>query len=324
MTKRPREEDFKTDIQFVKGLLDTNVMTLRPEKNTTFIAAKDDRVIDVWRGLIRHNFLSVPVLAKKKEKYFGFIDMADIVSYFTKFYGEKALKQSKSFKELVDGDIHFREMTVEKMMIHPLSHKNPFIPVKNNYSLYFAAELLAKEPHMHRVPIVNSDGVLVNLLTQSHFTEYIYNHLKNIGTKKDKPVELMKDVFKQVLTIHETELAIDAFNKMSKYNVYGLAVVDQKGVLTGAISVRDLKLIVNDEKMFAKLMGPVSEFIKKLNEEFKDRPKTVVSVTKDDKLEKVIQLLHQHKLHRLFITNEKHFVTGVIGIKEVISEVLFD
>lgn len=324
MTKRPREEEFKTDIQFIKLLIDTNVMTLRPEKNTTFIAAKDDKVIDVWKGLIRHNFLSVPVLQKKKEKYFGFIDMSDIVSYFTKFYGEKTFKTVKNFKELVDTDNSFKEMTVEKMMIHPLSLKNPFIPVKRNYSLYYAAELLARESHMHRVPIVDSDGILVNLLTQSHFLDFIFANLSKIGTKKDKPVDLMKDVFKEVQTIHETELAIDAFNKMSKYNLYGLAVIDQKGVLTGAISVRDLKLIVNDEKMFSKLLGPVSEFIKKLNEEYKDRPKSVISVTKQDKLEKVVQLLHQHKLHRVFITNEKHFVTGVVGVKEIISEVLFD
>jgi len=135
----------------------------------------------------------------------------------------------------------------------------------------------------------------------------------------------MKNVFKHVITIHEGDMAIDAFNKMSKYNLNGVAVVDKSGVLTGSLSVRDLKLVVNDDKMFARLLGPVSEFMKKLQEEhYKDRPKHVISVTKDDKLEKVVQILHNNKLHRLFITNEKHFVVGCVGVKEVIQEILFD
>jgi hypothetical protein len=44
--KRYRTEDFSTSETFLKELIHTNIMHLRPEQNTTYIADKDDKIID--------------------------------------------------------------------------------------------------------------------------------------------------------------------------------------------------------------------------------------------------------------------------------------
>jgi hypothetical protein len=44
--KRYRSEDYSTSDSFLKQLIHTNIMHLRPEQNTTYIADKDDKIID--------------------------------------------------------------------------------------------------------------------------------------------------------------------------------------------------------------------------------------------------------------------------------------
>jgi len=51
--------------------------------------------VDVWKGLVRHHFLSVPVLQKKGNKYYGFLDIADIVNYVVDSFGKTTLESSE-------------------------------------------------------------------------------------------------------------------------------------------------------------------------------------------------------------------------------------
>jgi CBS domain containing-hemolysin-like protein len=71
----------RTSAEFLAALVYTRAEQLRVPENKVFIAERTDKIVDVFRGLVRHNFLSVPVLQKTKHKWFGFLDLADIVLY---------------------------------------------------------------------------------------------------------------------------------------------------------------------------------------------------------------------------------------------------
>ena len=58
------------------------------------------------------------------------------------------------------------QLLVKDLMQHPLTRRNPFHPVPRGYSLLFALELLAREEDLHRVPVVDSERKLINLITQ--------------------------------------------------------------------------------------------------------------------------------------------------------------
>jgi hypothetical protein len=58
--------------------------------------------MDVFRGMIRNNILSVPVLQKTKRKWYGFIDMADIVSYVVELFGAARLQSSEDYWALFE------------------------------------------------------------------------------------------------------------------------------------------------------------------------------------------------------------------------------
>lgn len=59
-------------------------------------------------------------------------------------------------------------------MQHPLTRRNPFHPVTRGYSLLFALELLAREEDLHRVPVVDSERKLINLITQVAMELFFY------------------------------------------------------------------------------------------------------------------------------------------------------
>jgi len=136
---------YKVDPRFFEALVYTKVEQLRVPGNTVFIAERTDRVVDVFKGLVRYNFLSVPILQKTGRKYYGFLDMADIVHYVVESFGAGKLEATQDFWQLIDKEEEFREKTVKDVMKYPVAFRNRFHPVQNGYSLLAALEILARE-----------------------------------------------------------------------------------------------------------------------------------------------------------------------------------
>jgi 5'-AMP-activated protein kinase, regulatory gamma subunit len=283
---------------------------------------RTEKVIAVWKALSKHGFLSCPVLQQNKHKYYGVIELSDIVNHFVRTWGELELKNTSNFIKLAETDEAFNKLTVDDLMTYPVSKKNPFHPVEENFSLLHAAELLARTENLHRIPVVDKEGQLMNMLTQSQFIQFISKNLSSLGTKKNKPISEFTNSLKKVEIVEESQKSMFAFNKMSKSGITGVGVVNSKGELSGVLSVRDLKIVANDEKIFLKLFLSVEDFIKCIHSE--NRPKKVISVTVKDTLETVVKLLSENKIHRVFVVDEKKKPIGVVSLKDVLYEILFD
>jgi len=284
-------------------------------------------VVDVWRGLVQHNFLSVPVLQKTKNKWYGFIDMYDIVKFVVEFFGETdALKNSEDWFKLASESEEFKKKTVNDVMKYPLTRRNPFFPIHRGYSLFAAVEAMARESGLHRVPIVDDDRHLVTVVTQSQLVQILHKNLDLLGEKKDKPVNMMEKYFEDVYCIQEEAVALDAFKMMVEKNVSGLAVIDKEGKLTAAISMKDLKAMSPDARLFWRLYQTVHNFLLKVrkenNETSGDRPRTIVTVKPTDTLDTVVKKLAEHKIHRVFIVDDHKKPLGVISLKDVMKEII--
>jgi CBS-domain-containing membrane protein len=328
MAKRQKLEEgssvsFTTSQAFLHELIHTKAEALIPPDGRIFIAQRSDKVIDVWKGLIAHNFLSVPVLQKTGSKYYGLLDLADIVLFVVKTFGSK-LNVDKNFWEMDISQEHFfQSRTVKDIMTYPLSRRNPFHPISKGYSLFSAVEALARQKGLHRVPVVDSNRQLANILTQSQVLDFVAEHLNILGSIKDLPAREM--LSPDVLTIGEDELALGAFHKMVEHNISGLAVVDNQGKIVESISVRDLKAIQYDGRMFWRLNQKVKDFlmkIKKDREEKKKRPKDLVVGKLDEPLEQIIAKLHGNRVHRLFVVNEQSKPVGVISLKDILLQII--
>jgi len=312
-----------TSPEFLVSLLHTKADALRPPHNTVFVAERTDKIVDVFKGLVKHNFLSVPVLQKTGRKWYGFLDMGDIVSYVCNTFGSAQLSSTQDFWALFNKEESFRHVTVKDVMKSPLTRRNPFHPIKGGYSLLYAVEALAKERNLYRVAVIDDDRQLLNLITDSQVLTFLHENIEKIGPKVDKTVADMH-VLKEVVHIKESQPALDAFNLMVKEAISGVAVVDDRGHLVGNLSVRDLKVMAPDGGLFWRLYGTAKSFLEKLHAEYagSGRPATVQTCTMNDTLKNVITKLAANRIHRLFVVDEKNMPIGVISLRDVLMEVL--
>lgn len=102
-------------------------------------------------------------------------------------------------------------------------------------------ELLAKH-NVHRVPVIDHQGRVTNLITQSALVAYLAAHLDKLGNIREQTVGALTLGHKSVVTASVNLRAIDAFKIMTQHGVSGVAVVDEEGNLIGNISVRDIRV----------------------------------------------------------------------------------
>jgi len=320
MTSSP----FETGVDILKLLLKTKCEFVTPPNNVVFVCTREDRVVDVWKGLIKHNFLSVPVLSKTEHRYFGFLDLADIVRHLVKQFADESMSTAE-FWEKIEEEKSFGHLTVNDIMQSPQSSRNPFHPVRRGYSLLHAFEILAREPSCHRVPVLSEDRHLLNVITQSQAIGLLYKNISALGAKMDKPLHECHTLFKSVVSINESALAISAFEKMVEREVSGLAVVDDDGKLVGNLSLRDLKLVGFDIHLFWRFYQSIKNFIVKLRKEYQEkhnRPKHIVHVTADVTLGHVLELLATNNIHRVYIVDKDTKPIGLVSLKDLLEQLL--
>jgi CBS domain-containing protein len=294
------------------------VDNLKTEENKIFICKKDDKLVDVWKGLVKHNFHSVPVLLKNSSKYFGVLDLHDICKFVLNHFGKEELQTIEDFWKHVEKSNKLKNIAVDDVMKSPLTRENPFKPVSTGYSLHFALELMARETNLHRIPIISKERKLVNMLTQSRLVQFFHENKKILGNRLNKPISLLGTSTSGVISVKDTQLAIDAFTLMQTHDITAVAVLDSKGHLTGVISETDLKTISEDGSLFYKLHQDAKTFVKLVGA----KSKKLVVAKFGDSFGEVIDKLSETHVHRAFVVNDENKPTGVIALKDIIADIM--
>ncbi len=205
----------------------------------------------------------------------------------------------------------------------PLSHtstdiskRNPYFPVERRAPLINAIELMSKWK-VHRVPVIDADGDLVTLITQSHIVKFVYKYMSKLEHLADRTVERLQLGYPiDVVTVQENESTIKAFEQMQQNGVSAVGVVNDEGKLVGNVSVSDLKAIGYDGKLMSHLFAPVSEFLKLA----KPDSLGAITVTPQATFASVVEKLVNNRIHRIFVIDpETEKPLGVISLLEILK-----
>src|SRR3954470_23274352 len=109
------------------------------------------------------------------------------------------------------------------------------------------------------------------------------------------------------VTIHQDKLVSDALAIMRRYKISGVPVVDQKGLLVGIITNRDLRF----ETRFDI---PVSEIM---------TPQPLVTVPVGTTLDEAKFKLQKHRIEKLLVVDEKGLLKGLITVKDIQKAINF-
>eukprot|EP00808_Paulinella_micropora_P021914 g26849.t1 len=285
-----------------------------------YVCKRENKVHDVWKQMIKRNFEAIPVMTHE-DKYYGFIEVADIVHYIVEHFGGSKEFTAQNFWEKAAISKEFNEKTVKDLMVAPLSTKNPFKPVNKDYSAFSVVEALAVEPSLHRVPVVDQNRKLWNLVTQWQIVCWLNKNEKLMGDVTKQPIG--EDFKKQVVTVLDSSIAKDAFCTMVAEKVHAVAVVDKAGKIIGVLSLRDLKAVGSDLSAFWRLDQTVHNFLEKVKKDFPNsRPRSVVTTTTKESLGSLLEKLEQNKIHRVFVVDEQKKPIGVVALKDILGMLL--
>jgi len=299
---------------------------------------RSDPVSKAFQKMITNQILSVPVYDQTKRSFAHFLDMVDVVAFAV----SRVASPPADLTKLMDVPLL---QTVNCGDVADLSKRNPFFPVESSAPLLEALNLMVKWG-VHRLPIVDAEGELITIITQSQLSTFIYKYLTSfspslsqqtaasiavsISITEEKEFEGENKSASKVISVGLSDRTIDAFIAMHEKRVSGVAVVDGSGTIVGNISASDLKAIGNDGTLLPRLFYPVSEFLALIHP-IKDTtpkqspggaryaPPVVVPTTATFGM--VLGTLVNSHIHRVYVVDDEQRPVGVIGHAEILRAV---
>jgi CBS domain-containing protein len=274
----------------------------------------DTPISDALKLMIGRNILSVPVLSSTDQgRKIGLIDMTDIVKYILDVVQKEELTDDNldAFLEH-KGDI-FHSASAEK--VGNLSKNNPCVPVSSGSNLADVAHILA-EHGVHRIPVVNRNGDVVNLITQSTVVDLLAKHVDSLGSIVSDTLHELQMGYKPVISILKDNKVIEAFALMVKFRISAVCIVDNTHSFVGNISVKDIQALTREKSLMKYLFMDAHEFVKHIRHEI---PTDSLTIQPSSTIATALARLHANKVHRLYVVNADKQIVGVVSLRDVLG-----
>jgi len=105
------------------------------------------------------------------------------------------------------------------------------------------------------------------------------------------------------ITTHKDALVRNALDIMREYHIGGIPVVDEKNVLVGIVTNRDLRFERNLDRPIMEVMTT----------------KNLITATEFTDFEKVADILQEHKIEKLPVVDNEYKLVGLITYKDIIK-----
>jgi CBS-domain-containing membrane protein len=263
----------------------------------------DTPLPEAFNNLCQQRILAMPVVTKGNIKFYGFLDMCDIVNFVTRNLGNYTWQNELEFSQTYNQTSRFNSATVKDVMSFKSWKSSPYHPVDSGYSLFSVFEMLARSG-FHRVAVLNAEKQIATVITQSMMLDWIHQNLNLLNpTLRNLSAADMVLHHNVPHLVKSTDRTLLAFEKMTEYDISGLGVVDENGKLTDVISNRDLRGLNADASSIWRLYDSVRDFKTHLKLTKPDTPIQLYTIRSTDTLEHIINLMTTNKIHRVFLVN---------------------
>jgi len=286
---------------FKKLLAETKSTSLPSPKGEVIIVKSTETPLDGFKKLLEHNILSAPVYDVSTRKYTGFLDMRDLVSFVVFVDDDQKSEFPSNLNEIILRGCKLFKQPSDGVTCTYLSRRNPFQAVSPNDSLLVVCEMLAKG--LHRVPVVDSTGNVVNIISQSSIVGFLNQHLASLKHQTAHTIKELNLGTKQVISVKHDTSAINTFRVMDNKKISGVAVIDAQGKFLGNTSASDLKLFIKTLSLEI-LNEPIMQYLKKIRQESVEIRTPTISCSSNDSLATLIGKLAATKVHKIFIADD--------------------
>mmetsp|Transcript_11094 Transcript_11094/g.12697 ORF Transcript_11094/g.12697 Transcript_11094/m.12697 type:complete len:337 (-) Transcript_11094:57-1067(-) len=299
-----------------------------------------------FEKLSKANILSAPVYDEAEKKYLGFFDLSDAVTMiFTldmiiSVIPDEWIDKNNAAKMAKENEVDNLKIADifepnESANDEIFDKRAPFIPCTEDSSLAEVISTLGK--NARRVPVMNADGRVSKIISQSLVTQIINNALEE-KEKAGQPIpeiysksisEIPECANKEVFSVDASDTAREAFLKIMEKGVSACAVLDEDRKLLSNISTKDIRIFKSLEEVIrAKVTDgaksfmdlPASEFIAKVRDVYEEKGQAhaaAVVVTPEATLRSVIAKLAATKMHRVFVVDKQRKPIGVVSVSDI-------
>jgi len=286
-------------LQFLKQKHIGEVLTLASKIIET---KTDTSAYDGFMLIAENNILSVPLYDSKENGYTAFLDILDILYYLStedlknNTFTEKL--QKKTCGELAD-----------------YSKLDPFIKVTDTSNLIQVLQISSQDYRsLHRFPVVDSQGKLKGIVSQSLLVRFLEPHTKKFDFGTLQVGVLGLGIDKQVITISEDSSLSAAIRKLRESKVSGIGVIDHTGKLVGNFGATALKFL--GLKVIDSINITLKDF---LHQKPDTKEESTIVVTKQTTAHQVITKFTTSGVHRIFVVDEKGHPIGIISLGDIIE-----
>jgi len=315
---------------FLLTLTKLEAARLRPKGFVVNTIGRHDTLPLLCQRLLENNVLSLPVLSLEG-KFYGFVEQKDIVTFISNMFSEYEMVGLVDIQKAFQSEEKFIRATVGDIIQNPRRKRNPYYPLMRGVSLFTVWDTMVVEG-LHRIPIIDPNGGLSDIITQSMLIDFLWQNLDKFDSDffRSKTVQDIPDASEVVFTTTSSTRTIIAFRHMIAMEVQGLAVLNDSGQLVDNLSLRDLKRIHSDASMFWTLWNSVHRFKERMR---KDAPQTTatreseqgpICVQSGDTLYAVLEKLALAHVHRLYVVDSLASMKpiGVISQTDVLRYIL--
>jgi CBS domain-containing protein len=271
-----------------------------------------DTVGQVLKVFKEHNISSAPVIEKPvisdpehpAENYSGIIDIVDLVTFAVEIFSNLETLSEEELRQLQD---QWKRAPISDIV--DISGRSPLVPIHAGSPLLYCLGALSR-PSVHRVPVTDHQGHIIGVVTQSHVISFLHENISCFSEAMRKfPVRRWMPP-RPVIYVRSNTIVLEAFQKLCKCMVTGLAVLNEQDKLIGNISASDLKK-VDQDNIVQTMQLPIQQFLSLYPWS------KAITVTLEDTLESVLETLVRNKIHRVYVEhNEK--ALGVISLCDII------
>ncbi|KAI8054292.1 hypothetical protein BDF22DRAFT_654480 [Syncephalis plumigaleata] len=272
--------------------------------------------------LVTHCISSAPIYDEKEKHYIGMFDYSDLLTYVLLVLKRAKIPQHENTRQVLR---LVREAAAEQnvpvRLASDLSQKNPFYALLAESSLIQALEIFAKGAH--RLAIINQDGSIKGILSQSALIKYIAQQAGKYPSLdailKQTLTELGVAQHK-VISADASDQVLDALTVMNDHGVSSIAILDAQSHIIGNISVSDIKHLLSSDR-HALLYTQCHAFAShiKMEDGLKNGMDSVpvFDVHADTTFKACLDKLIATKAHRVWVSDDQRRVTGVVSLTDI-------
>jgi len=304
-------------VRLLDLLSQSTVENLQTPHGEIVVVLTTDTPVQGFEKLLSHKIQSAPVFDVHTNKYTGFLDIRDLISFCCFIHDNN--ESAENLLDIINYGVRMFKHSVEGVTVSYLSRRNPFHAVHQGTTLLEATKLLIGGTR--RIPVLNDGGEIVNIISQSSIVSFIAHNLPDLENKFTSSVAELAVGTSPVLTVKKDARAIDVFRLMDSHHRSGVAVIDEYGVLVGNTSGHDLKLFIKNPSL-SVLKLPIVTFLNQIRQLQIDIISPAITVSDHDSLGLVIGKLAATRVHRLFIVDSDFKPIKVVSLGDVLGHII--